>query len=63
LSAIFSNESSTFCALIVLRNSAPVMRGVAAWASAPDDAPPRGIWSISSIGVIPAIGSFANCHA
>ncbi len=63
LSAIDVNVSSTFCAVMTLRNSAPDRRGAASWAIAPAEAPLVGICSISSIGVMPAIGSLANCQA
>src|SRR5258706_4500897 len=62
LDIINSNFSLVLCSMIALRNSPPVMRGVAAM-NAPAGLPSTcAIFNISSMGVMPAIASFANCH-
>ena len=58
----FSKISLVLPFASALRNSEPVMRGVAA-TTADDVLRPRSaIFSISWIGVMPAMGSLANCH-
>ena len=47
---------------MALTNSLALMRGVAAITAEEVLAPRSAIFSISSIGVIPATGSFSNCH-
>src|ERR1051326_455416 len=60
--AILSNTASGFAVAIAVRNSDALMRGVAAGTADALADPARAILSISSIGVMPQIGSLANCH-
>src|SRR5207248_8905605 len=59
--AILSKTASGFAPAIAFRNSAALIRGAAA-GRAPVFDPACAIFSISSIGVMPQTGSFANCH-
>src|SRR3954454_25243767 len=62
LDIIDSNFSLVLWSMIAFRNSPPLILGVAA-TNEPDGFPSTcAILSISSIGVMPAIASFANCH-
>src|SRR5213080_3799914 len=57
---IFAKSSSLFPFDIALRKSPALMRAAVSSAVCPP--PLSAIFSICSIGVIPATGSLANCH-
>ena len=60
--SIVSNASSDLPSMIALSISAPLMRGGRGHAARRTARPASAILSISSMGVTPAIGSFANCQ-
>src|SRR3954452_15682877 len=59
---IDSNFSVVLCWINAWRNSPPLMRGVAATIAPAEPPSTSAILSISSMGVMPAIASLANCH-
>src|SRR5712691_8830952 len=61
-SSSFSKRSLVFPFANALRNSEALTRGVAATTADEVARPRSAIFSISSMGVMPATGSLANCH-